>query len=228
MVNIQMTYSELLDILNGYAEKEFANFQRRLIFTKYEILGVRTPTLHRLAKKYAAEFETIFAYPNEYYEVVAIKLFQATALPYEAFLKYLSSCVALMDNWALCDGFKAKCIKMHKEKFIPALQDLFAHGGEYEERYPLVVLLTEYVEGKYLPIIEEFLRKADTSRYYVHMAAAWLIAEVLVKEYDEGLGLLKQGVTDSKTHNKAIQKAIESHRLTNEQKEFLRSLKIRK
>ena len=56
MVNIQMTYSELLDILNGYAEKEFANFQRRLIFTKYEILGVRTPILHRLAKKYAAEF----------------------------------------------------------------------------------------------------------------------------------------------------------------------------
>lgn len=223
-----MKYSEFLDILNGYAEKNFADFQRRLIFTKYEIIGVRTPTLHRLAKEFFSDFETIFAYPNEYYEVVAIKLFQAAMLPYEDFLRHLYSFVDLMDNWALCDGFKAKCIKNRKDEYLSALQDLFTRGGEYEQRYPLVVLLTEYVEKKYLPQIEGFLRRADTSCYYVHMAAAWLIAEVLVKEYEAGIRLLKQGVTDAKTHNKAIQKAIESYRLTNEQKEFLRSLKIRK
>jgi 3-methyladenine DNA glycosylase AlkD len=223
-----MKYSDLLDILTHSAEKSFADFQRRLIFTQYEIMGVRTPILRKLAKEFSADFEDIFAFPNEYYEVVAMKLFQAANLPYEQFVYYLSDCVSWMDNWALCDGFKAKCIKQHREGFLPILQTMFDCGGEYEQRYPLVVLLTEYVEPSYLPKIVQFIEKADTSRYYVHMAVAWLLAEILVKEYEAGVALLKENVTDEKTHNKAIQKAIESYRLTNEQKEFLRSLKIRK
>ena len=223
-----MTYLDLLNRLNCYAETSFADFQRRLIFTKYEILGVRTPILHKLAKEYANDFEDIFAFPNEYYEVVAIKLFQAAELPYDRFIEYIDACVAWMDNWAHCDGFKGKCIKSHKKEFFSILRRLFAQGGEYQQRYPLVVLLTEYVEAEYLPIIREFIEKADTSFYYVHMAVAWLLAEVLVKEYEGGMSLLKDKITDEKTHNKAIQKAIESYRITNEQKDFLRSLKIRK
>ena len=223
-----MKYSDLLNRLTAYAEKDFADFQRRLIFTKYEILGVRTPTLHKLAKEYLDDFEDIFPFPNEYYEVVAIKLFQAAALPYERFVEYLDECVLLMDNWALCDGFKAKCIKNRKDEFLSVLQAIFSRGGEYEQRYPLVVLLTEYVEPKYLMEIGRFIEKTDVSRYYAYMAVAWLTAEILVKEYDAGVRLLRRGILDVKTHNKAIQKAIESYRLTNEQKEFLRSLKIRK
>ena len=73
--------------------------------------------------------------------------------------------------------------------------------------------------------IQQFIEKADTSRYYVHMAVAWLLAEVLVKEYDEGMSLLKDKLTDEKTHNKAIQKSRESFRLTKEQKDYLSSLK---
>ena len=207
-----MTYLEFLDILSSKAESAFAQFQKRLIFTKYKIMGVRTPTLRKLAKEYAADFEEIFAFPNEYYEVVFIKLTMVAALPYHRFLEKLEDCVALMDNWALCDSFKAKCLKRHKEEFLPAL---------------LVVLLAEYVEQKYLPTIESFIRHANTAFYYVHMAVAWLLAEVLVKEYDQGIELLNKRIVDIKTHNKAIQKAIESYRLNQEQKEFLRSLKIK-
>ena len=223
-----MKYSDLLNRLNAYAEINFAAFQRRLIFTKYEILGVRTPILHKLAKEYANDFEDIFAFPNEYYEVVAIKLFQAAALPYERFMAYLEECVSFMDNWALCDGFRAKCVKVHKEEFLTVLQRLYAQGGTYQQRYPLVVLLGEYIEEKYLPAIRPFILNADTSQYYIHMSVAWLLSEILVKEYDAGIRLLMDKVTDVKTHNKAIQKAIESYRITNEQKDFLRSLKIRK
>lgn len=222
-----MTYLNFLDILFSYAETDFAAFQKRLIFTKYTILGVRTPTLRKLAKEYAAHFEEIFDFPNEYYEVVFIKLAMVSALPHEKFLEYLEPSVALMDNWALCDSFKAKCIKKHKEEFLPVLERIFEKGGEYEQRYPLVVLLSEYVEEKYLKRIEDFIRRADTAPYYIHMAVAWLLAEVLVKEYEFGIELLKKDILDTKTHNKAIQKAIESYRLTQEQKEFLRSLKIK-
>ena len=223
-----MTYSDFLNRLTYYVEKDFASFQRKLIFTKYEILGVRTPMLHKLAKEFANDFEYIFTFPNDYYEVVAIKLFQAAMLPYEVFITRLEDCVSFMDNWALCDGFKAKCIKGHKEGFLTVLKRLFAQNGEYQQRYPLVVLLTEYMEAQYLPTIRQFIEDADTSHYYVHMAVAWLLAEILVKEFDAGIRLLMDKVTDVKTHNKAIQKAIESYRLNNEQKDYLRSLKIRK
>ena len=222
-----MTYLEFLDKLTSYKEVDFANFQRRLIFTKYEILGIRTPILRKLAKEYKEYFKDIFAFPNEYYEVVFIKLILVSAFQYKEFLTYLEECVALMDNWALCDCFKAKCIKKHREEFLPLLENLFERGGEYEQRYPLVVLLSEYVEEKYFFTLENFIRRADTKPYYVHMATAWLLAEILVKEYKFGIKLLKKRLTDEKTHNKAIQKAVESYRLTQEQKEFLRSLKIK-
>lgn len=223
-----MTYSEFLDILAPYAEDSFALFQKRLIITERRVMGVRTPTLRKIAKQYASHIDEVFSFPDEYYEIAFIKLTMASGLPYERFLEYLDRCIALMDNWALCDCFKANCIKRRKDDFLPVLQKLFQKGGEYEQRYPLVVLLSEYMEEKYLPFIENCLAQANTEYYYVHMATAWLIAEVLVKEYSFGVRLLQKKLVDAKTHNKAIQKAIESYRLSQEQKEYLRSLKIKK
>ncbi len=222
-----MTYLQFLEIVSSYSEEPFAAFQKRLIFTKYQILGVRTPTLRKLSKQYVKHFDEILSFPDEYYEVVFIKLTMISALSYDEYLKYLGYGVSLIDNWALCDTFKAKCIARHKEEFLPVLRQLFCRGGEYEQRYPLVVLLFTYVEKKYLSEIEEFIKQANTKYYYVHMAVAWLIAELLIKQYAFGVTLLQNSVVDAKTHNKAIQKGIESYRLTTEQKEFLRSLKIK-
>ena len=222
-----MTYSEFLMLLNAHKEETFATFQRRLIPTKQTILGVRTPTLRKIAKTYASDFDKIFSYPDEIYEVTFIKLAMISAFPYERFVRYVEKCVSLMDNWATCDCFKAKCIAGRREEFLPVLERIFQNGGEFYQRYALVVLLSEYVEEKYLSRIERYLSRADTKPYYVYMSAAWLTAEVLVKYYDEGVKLLKANVLDQKTHNKAIQKAIESYRLSQEQKEYLRSLKIK-
>jgi len=222
-----MTYSEFIDELQANAEPSYAAFHARLTPTNYKIMGVRVPTMRKIAKKLQGDLETLFAFPNEYYEVVFIKLTIVSLLPYERFVEYVEPCVALMDNWAHCDSFKAKCIRKNKEKFLPVLEKIFQNGDEFSQRYVLVTLLSEYVEKKYLPLIEDYIRRADTVPYYVHMAVAWLLAEILIKEYDDGVKLLKKGVTSPKTHDKAIQKAIESYRLTNEQKEFLRSLKIK-
>ena len=222
-----MEYSQFLNRLSAYAEENFACFQRKLIFTEREILGVRTPTLRRLAKEYVKDVESLLSFPDTYYETVFIQLTAVSLLPYEQFLTYLEQCVGLMDNWALCDSFKAKSIKQHKEEFLNVLRSLFLHGGEYFERYVFVVLLSEYVKKEYLPLIKSYMQKANTDRYYVHMAVAWLLAEILVKEYEEGVKLLKERFLPIKTHNKGVQKAIESYRLTYEQKEYLRSLKIK-
>lgn len=222
-----MEYFEFLNLLNGYKDEKFAEFQRRLIITKQEILGVRTPTLRKLAKEHKTQFEEVFAYPDTFYEITFIKLTMVSALPYETFITYLDKCLPLIDNWATCDSFKTKCIQKHREEFLTVLEKIFAIGGEFYQRYVLVTLLSEYVEEKYLPTIEQYLLRANTKPYYIYMAAAWLTAEMLVKYYDYGVGILKKGILDAKTHNKAIQKAIESYRLEQGQKEYLRSLKIK-
>ena len=223
-----MTYSEFLNILHSYSEKEFAAFQKKLIFTNREILGVRTATMRKLAKKYLPILDDLLSFPDEYYETVFIKLTAVSLLPYEKFVKKLKYCVGLMDNWALCDCFKAKCIKEHKDAFLSVLDTLFQQGTEFFQRYVLVVLLAEYTENGYEDVLERYIFAANAEPYYVHMAIAWLTAEILVKNYDFGLRILEQNKLPAKTHNKAIQKAIESYRLTKQQKEYLRSLKIKK
>ncbi len=220
-----MTYSEFLNRLTPYCEEEFAAFQSRLIFTQRKIIGIRTPILRKLAKEFREHLDELFSYPDEIYEVTFIKLTAVSFLPYETFVAYLPAGIALMDNWALCDCFKAKCIKNRKREFLSELEKLFAHGGEYFERYVLVTLLSEYTDSEYLPVVEGYLRRADTTKYYIRMAAAWLLAEVLIKNYEGGVAILKAGFLQDKTHNKAIQKARESYRLTKSQKEFLSSLK---
>ena len=222
-----MNYLELLNELKGAAEIDFAKFQEKLIPTQQKILGVRTPIMRNIAKKYQADFQEIFAFPDEYYEVTFIKLTQVSKLPYEQFIGLLEQCVQKIDNWATCDSFKAISICNRQEEFLHILNRLFKTQKEFYQRYVLVVFLTEYMQEKWLPTIKNYLQLADTSHFYVHMAAAWLTAEIIIKHYDYGVTLLKESVLDIKTHNKAIQKARESFRLTTKQKEFLNSLKIK-
>ncbi len=220
-----MEYQEFLSILRSYAEDQFALFQHKLIPTKQTIIGVRTPVLRKIAKTYQTNFEEIFSYPDTVYEVTFIKLAQVSTLPYEQFIHYVKDCVERIDNWATCDSFKAKCLRKNKDSFLPVLEELFINGSEFKVRYVLVTLLSYYIEERYLPLIEEYVFRADTASYYVHMAVAWLVAELLIKAYEFGVALLQTERLNSKTHNKAIQKAIESFRLNKQQKDFLRTLR---
>lgn len=220
-----MTYCEFLQYLNSFSEESFAEFQRKLVPTKQHILGVRTPILRKIAKQYAGMLEEIFAYPDDVYEVTFIKLAMVSALPYEKFVSYLDTCVSKIDNWASCDSFKAACIRKHRQEFLTRLDGLFLTGKEFYQRYVFVMLLSYYVDKEYAFVLERYLQSANTQYYYVHMAAAWLLAEIIIKEYDFGVTLLKKGFLDVKTHNKAIQKSRESFRLTKEQKDYLSSLK---
>lgn len=220
-------YFELLEELNKNKEENFADFQRKLIPTKQKILGVRTPTMRILAKSYQGEIEKLLSFPDEYYEVTFIKLIVVSSLPYERFVLYVENCVSLIDNWATCDCFKAKCIAKRKDEFLPVLERIYKLNNPFAQRYVLVTLLFSYVEDTYLPLIRKYIEQTPTDEYYLHMAVAWLTAEILVKRFEKGVEILQDKILPIKTHNKAIQKAIESYRLTHEQKEFLRSLKIK-
>lgn len=219
-------YEELISKLNAVADSGYAAFHSKLLNNpKINVIGVRTPVLRSLAKEYYVNLEELFALPNEYYEVTFLKLIVASRLPYDEFIKVVDRCVEIIDNWACCDCFKAVCIKNHREEFLSFVKAYLGVNREFYQRYALVTLLHFYVDKEYLNTVFESVERADTSFYYVHMAVAWLVAEVIVKHYDEGKEYLKLNRLDKATHNKAIIKACESFRLTQQQKAELKTLK---
>ena len=223
-----MTYAEFLTVLQPYRDEKYARFQEKLILSPtLEILGVRTPDMRKIAKSALGYLDDLLSFPDKYFEVTFIKLAAVSLLPYSEFIKRVDGCVPLIDNWATCDCFKPKCLRKHRDEFLPYIEKYFKQGTEFSVRYALVTLLSYYVEDKYLPLVERYIRAADTRYYYVYMAVAWLTAELLIKHYEFGVALLQSGALDVKTHNKAIQKARESFRIDDEKKEFLNSLKIK-
>lgn len=221
-----MQYRQLLAVLEEKADLNYRDFHKKLLKNeKIKVLGVRVPDLRKIAKQFGGDIENLLAFPDDYYEVTFIKLTAVSNLKYEEFIKFVDSCVPLIDNWATCDCFTPKCIEKHREDFLPYIEKYLKNDGEFYQRFALTTLLHFYVEEEFLNTVFEAVKRADTQKYYVHMAAAWLIAEVLVKYYDSGVKFLKTETIDIKTHNKAIQKANESFRLSKEQKNFLKEIK---
>ena len=221
-----MQYPQLLAILEENADLKYRDFHKKLLKNeKINVLGVRVPVLRKIAKQFGGDIENLLTFPDEYYEVTFIKLTAVSNLKYEEFIKHVDSCVPLIDNWATCDCFTPKCIEKHKRNFLPYIEKYLKNDGEFYQRFALTTLLHFYVEEEFLDTVFDAVKMADTQKYYVHMAAAWLIAEVLVKYYDSGVKFLQTETIDKKTHNKAIQKANESFRLSKEQKNFLKEIK---
>ena len=220
-------YDGLLTELKTLAEPSYAEFHKRLLKNdNIQVLGVRVPHLRKLAKQYKNSVDELLSCPDDYYEVTFVKLQTVALLPYGLFITYVDKCVSLIDNWATCDCFAPKCIAQNRQDFLKYIDGFMLTGGEFTQRFALTTLLHFYVEEEWLEkIYSTVLESADNSLYYVHMASAWLIAEVLVKHYESGVNFLKLNELDAKTHNKAIQKACESFRLTKEQKDFLKGLK---
>lgn len=221
-----MTYDELLRELTGAAEEDFIAFQKKILCTQKNIIGVRTPILRKIAKKYRGRYAEFKHFPDESYEVCFLKLCLAETLPFAELLSELDYLISVMDCWALTDTFKPKAIAKNKEAYLSVIRKQMSDGREFFERFALVTLLWCYREKEDLPLVFECASSADNEKYYyVHTASAWLIAETLVRYFDAGVAFLKEGRLPIQTHNKAIQKARESYRITAEQKEYLKNLK---
>lgn len=221
-----MPYRQFLEELESCADESYKAFHKKLLKNEnIRVLGVRVPALRKLAKKYHDRVDELMTYPDEYYEVTFVKLTAVSLLGFGEFIKYVDRCVPLIDNWATCDCFSPKCIKSHREQFLPYIERYAVVDGEFYQRFALTTLLHFYVEEEYLPIIFSLCESCDTGYYYVHMAVAWLVAETLVKQGESAEKFLLKNSLDKKTHNKAIQKACESFRLFDEKKNYLKGLK---
>lgn len=228
------SYAQILQDLREMKDEKFRIFNERIVnISSGSSIGVRTPYLREYAKKFVQEaefdFEELFSFPNDVFEIRLLKCLCVgyAKQSYEMLVKNIARCVPVIDGWAVCDLFVStlKVLKKHRKEFLPELKKYAADKTEFSQRFALIVLLSCYMDEEYLPIIFGVLDEADTQYYYSHMGAAWLLAEVLVRFYDAGVRYLKEGMLDSKTKNKAIQKARESYRLTVDQKNSLKSLK---
>ncbi len=228
------SYEQVLADLCTLKDEKFREFNERIVnIASGSSIGVRTPLLRDYAKKMVKEewfdFEALFAFPNVPFEMRLLKCLCVgySKQPYEMLVHNIARCVPLIDGWAVCDLFVStlKTLKKHRTEFLPEVEKYAADKTEFSQRFALIVLLSCYMEEEYLPVIFRILDGADTRYYYTHMGAAWLLAEVLVRFYDAGVKYLKEGGLDGRTKNKAIQKARESYRLEDVQKNYLKSLK---
>lgn len=220
------TYEETLARLWENADGEYRAFHKKLLKNdEIAVIGVRMPVLRKIAKELKGIWREVLCFPDDYYEITFLKCAVAAKLPFDEFCTVSDELVSRLNNWATCDCFHPSCIARHREEYLPYIRRYLSDEREFVRRFALVTLLHDYVSEEYLPFIFESVAVCGDGQYYVMMAAAWLIAEILISFYGAGVAFLKRGVLSKTTQNKAIQKARESFRLTARQKEELNALK---
>ncbi len=214
-------------------DPSYKEFHKKLIPTIDEstILGVRSPNAHAIAKKYANTKEGdefLLSLPHKYYDENIVHAFMLGNLhiPRCELWKKIKEFLPYVDNWAVCDGLACHLKDFFKDKknaFPLVLSCL--DGDTYTIRFGLVCLLNYYIDEKYIDELLKACTSIKSEEYYINMALAWLVSFMLIKEYEKALPLLLDGKLDIWVHNKSIQKARESFRISDEQKIYLKGLK---
>lgn len=219
--------------LSQLQDKKYKEFHGGLCPGTENIIGVRVPVLRNYAKELLKQYdfkELMKNIDNEYYEEIMLQgmLIGLEKEEFSTILKYITNFIPKIDNWAVCDVFCAglKITKKHKEEMWDFIQKYLKSNKEFEIRFGVVMLLDYYIEESYLNQNFEIFDSIKNTAYYVQMAVAWAISISLIKYYDETIKYLKKAKIDKFTYNKALQKGIESYRITPEQKQELRNMKL--
>ena len=222
---------KIQNMLLSLKDEEYKNFHKKLMPTVDEgkIIGVRIPILRKLAKKLSGTYEAerfLSELPHKYYEennlhaflLEGIKDFDECICETERFLPYI-------DNWATCDSFRPSAFKNNKEKLILKIKEWIKSDKTYTVRFAIMCLMTYFLGEDYKKEYSDMVAESSNGEYYVDMAAAWYFATALAKNRDEVTGYIENGKLSDFVHNKSIQKACESLRITKEQKKYLKTYK---
>lgn len=225
--------AEIREQLLELQEIEYQEFQKKLIPGEAQetILGVRTPVLRKMAKKLAKREDVhIFLQdlPHLYFEENQLHAFVVgeekecnhCLEQVEIFLPYIN-------NWATCDQFSPKVFRKDPERLLPEIKRWIASEHVYTIRFGIGMLMQHFLEDYFQEYYLDWVAQIRSEEYYVRMMAAWYFATALAKQYEAALLVIEQKRLDVWTHNKAIQKAVESYRITPEQKMYLRTLKVK-
>ena len=212
-------------------DKAYRDLQGRLIpsVAPDRFIGVRTPELRKMAKRMGGRGdirEFLEDLPHFYFDENQLHAFLSSEIrDFHACLESVNGFVPYIDNWATCDQMSPKAFRKHRSELLDSVKAWLACGKTYEVRFGLKMLMDHYLDDLFDPAYPEMAAAAGSGEYYVRMMAAWYFATALAKQYDAVIPLMEGHRLDPWVHRKAIQKAIESYRISPEQKAYLRSLK---
>lgn len=222
---------EIQQRLLSLREEPFKQFQHKLIPTVEEqaMLGVRVPALRALAKEYAGHpgIETFMAaLPHAYFEENMLHALLIERLAdFDQAMEQTQRFLPYVDNWATCDILGPKAFKKEPQRLLAQVQLWLRSGQVYTVRFGLDMLLAHFLDANFTPDILILAASVPGGEYYIEMAAAWLFSFALIKQYQAALPYLEQRKLSAFVHKKTIQKAVESYRLTDAQKTYLKTLR---
>lgn len=224
-------YQDYTKYLNNYKEdKKFIDFNKKLIFTKYEILGIKVPNMRKIAKEISKTDIISFlnnVENNTYEEVMIEGLTISYIKDVDLCLKYFNKFINKIDNWAICDTCisSMKIVNKNKELFLRQIKRYIKSKDEYVVRVGVVLLLDYYIEDSYIDLVFDMINSINREEYYINMAIAWLVSICFVKYRNKTFEYLTNNKLNKFTYNKSIQKIIESYRISIEDKDVLRNMK---
>ena len=219
---------EVLDALYSMQDISYRDFTAGLIphVEKERIIGVRTPKLRAYAKtlwKTGQAEEFLSELPHRYFEENQLHAFLLEAMTGEELYRRLTDFLSYVDNWATCDQCSPKYFAKQPPQ-LPQIRQWISDEHTYTVRFGLHMLMQHYLTDRFAPEILT-LAMVDSEEYYIRMMVAWFFATALYTQYEQTLPVLEQNLLPVWTHNKAIQKAVESRRIPEQRKAYLRSLK---
>ena len=222
----------LQDQLFALQDKAYADFQSKLlpIVSRETVIGVRTPDLRKMAKqicKTPAAQKFLQSLPHRYFDENQLHAFiLSEEKDFDTCIAELEQFLPYVDNWATCDQLSPKCFKKHTTELLPYIRKWMKSTHTYTIRFGMGMLMRYYLDGEFKPEFLEWVASIKSYEYYIRMMQAWFFATALAKQWDATLPYIEQHRLHPWTHNKAIQKAIESYRITDEQKALLRTFRV--
>ena len=227
-----MDKTDLHKKLYSLQDMKYRDMQIRIIpsINPESVIGVRTPELKRMATDVlkAGDYqEFLNELPHKFFEENQLQAFIISGI------KDLSECMEelekflpYVDNWATCDQMSPKIFRKHRKELLTRIKKWIKSEKTYTVRFGVGMLMEHFLDEEFDPEYPAMVAEIRSEEYYVNMMIAWYFATALAKQYESVLPYLEQKRLDDWTHNKAIQKSVESRRITEEQKIYLKSLKL--
>ena len=226
-----MITDEITTKLFSLQDTAYRDFQVKLIpgMDAQKEIGVRTPELRKLAKELAKREdirEFLNDLPHQYFDENQLHAFILSGeKDFEKCMEDLEQFLPYVDNWATCDQTSPKVFRKHRKELLDAIRRWIESDHPYTVRFAIKMLMEHFLDEDFDPAYPEMVAEVRSEEYYIRMMIAWCFATALAKQYEAVLPYLEQKKLDVWTHNKTIQKAVESYRITEEQKIYLKSLK---
>ena len=223
-MNIQETLFNLQDL-------KYRDFQSKLIpnIRKDSIIGVRAPMLKKLAKSFHASGNTdvfLSVLPHKYYDENVLHVFLINCIKdFDKCIAELERFLPFVDNWAVCDSIRPLCFKNNKKELLYYIEKWIASSHTYTVRFAILMLMVYYLDEDFDRRYLDTVSLVKSDEYYVNMMISWYFATGLAKQYESSVIFLEERILPLWVHNKTIQKALESCRISDNKKTYLRSLK---